>query len=450
MKYRACSLVATLVVALFAGVLHQPRVEAQELMLFPVLDCVAHDQAQETVTAQFGYINKESTSLNVPFGSNNIFMPAPFFRGQPTSYDPGIHHKVFSVTFPAASYAEWTLGSTTIRATNDPEMYCAQPQADVSITQTATPEPAVAGQELTYTLTAENRGPSRATGVEVRDALPGGVDLVSANTSQGSCSGTETVNCAVGALDADGSATVSVVVKPGNAGLLTNTASVSARELDAITLNNVSSSAVSVVAPPSASTGQAGDVTTLGATVGAFVNPNGAETTYRFEYGETDAYGQSTVEQSAGSGVGGDLVQSTIDGLRSGTTYHYRVVATNEHGTVRGADRTFTTGSMMLGRLTLSAKPALLKKGNSTTLSGILTEPTGVALASERVTLQRRPAGTGRFVTARTATTGANGRFAFGGIKPKKTTVYRVMFAGDEGLGLRTSFGPARRVVVRN
>jgi hypothetical protein len=98
---------------------------AQALMLWPTLDCVEYDAATDSVTAHFGYINKESTRLSVPFGSNNIFMPAPFFRGQPTSYDPGTYRDVFTVTFPASSYVEWYLGDGFVRATNDPALYCA-------------------------------------------------------------------------------------------------------------------------------------------------------------------------------------------------------------------------------------------------------------------------------------------------------------------------------------
>ncbi|HET7270591.1 MAG TPA: hypothetical protein VFI90_05835, partial [Rubrobacter sp.] len=349
LKYIVFGLLVAL--AMVAGMVNQPRAEAQTLALYPLLDCVSYDQDQNTVTAYYGYINAETTTLNVPFGTNNIFMPAPFFRGQPTSFEPGSHHKVFSVTFPATSYVEWTLGDTTVRATNDPDLRCSQPQADVSIFQSAAPGPVSAGKDLAYTLKVENNGPNQATTVSVKDALPAGVDLVSANASQGSCSGTETISCALGTLDADQSETVSIVVKPNNAGWLINTASVSAYELDSVTLNNASSSSVTVVAPPSATTGPASDLTFAGATLGALINPNGSETGYQFEYGKTEAYGQSTPEQTAGSGMSADLVQATIDGLRPGTAYHYRVVATNDHGTTEGSDRTFTTPALALARL---------------------------------------------------------------------------------------------------
>jgi DNA-binding beta-propeller fold protein YncE len=79
--------------------------------------------------------------------------------------------------------------------------------------------------------------------------------------------------------------------------------------------------------------------------LGALVNPGGIQTTYRFEYGPTSAYGSSTPspEGSVGEGVDSHAVWAAASDLEAGTTYHYRVIATNELGTVYGPDQTFTT-----------------------------------------------------------------------------------------------------------
>jgi hypothetical protein len=75
------------------------------------------------------------------------------------------------------------------------------------------------------------------------------------------------------------------------------------------------------------------------------VNPGGAETSYRFEYGPSAAYGHSTETKTVGSGVTPIGVKARISGLATATTYHYRLVATNSAGTTAGPDRTFRTES---------------------------------------------------------------------------------------------------------
>jgi hypothetical protein len=95
--------------------------------------------------------------------------------------------------------------------------------------------------------------------------------------------------------------------------------------------------------PPTATTGPAVSLTSSSANVSGTVNPNGQETTYSFQYGTTTAYGFQTNSQSAGAGTQDQVVSGTLTGLASGTTYHYRLIATNASGTTVGADMTFTT-----------------------------------------------------------------------------------------------------------
>jgi hypothetical protein len=81
------------------------------------------------------------------------------------------------------------------------------------------------------------------------------------------------------------------------------------------------------------------------AKLGALVDPGGIQTTYRFEYGPTSAYGSSTPspEGSVGEGLESHAVWAAASSLAPGAIYHYRVVASNELGTVYGPDQTFTT-----------------------------------------------------------------------------------------------------------
>jgi len=73
------------------------------------------------------------------------------------------------------------------------------------------------------------------------------------------------------------------------------------------------------------------------------VYPNGADTTYWWEYGTSTAYGQQTAATDIGSGTSPVSVNDTLSGLQAATTYHYRLVAENSFGTEYGYDFTFTT-----------------------------------------------------------------------------------------------------------
>jgi len=95
---------------------------------------------------------------------------------------------------------------------------------------------------------------------------------------------------------------------------------------------------------PAAVTGTATGVTGSSATVSGSVNPGGQQTYYHFEYGTSTAYGNATVNSSAGTGNAAVPVSATLTGLQRRTTYHYRLVATNPSGASYGADRTFRTG----------------------------------------------------------------------------------------------------------
>ncbi|HXB64004.1 MAG TPA: S8 family serine peptidase [Solirubrobacteraceae bacterium] len=79
------------------------------------------------------------------------------------------------------------------------------------------------------------------------------------------------------------------------------------------------------------------------ATLNGLVNPNGLATKYYLEYGTTESYGKKTEEVSAGSGTSNLEESQAITGLTAGTTYHFRIVATNSNGTTDGLDEVFTT-----------------------------------------------------------------------------------------------------------
>ena len=108
--------------------------------------------------------------------------------------------------------------------------------ADLQISKTASPNPVGAGQALTYTLTFTNAGPGPVANVTITDALPVSVTLVSA---PGCTNVGNALTCVVASLGVNHSANqIITVLAPPNAGVITNTAGITATVIDTNTLNN--------------------------------------------------------------------------------------------------------------------------------------------------------------------------------------------------------------------
>jgi hypothetical protein len=137
---------------------------------------------------------------------------------------------------------------------------------------------------------------------------------------------------------------------------------------------------------PTVSTGGASRVTQTSVTLTGKVNPNGARTTYFFQYGTSKLYGATTGPTDAGSGTNARTATADVLGLTPFTKYHYRLVARNSQGTTFGGDRTFTTKKQPLG-FALAANPNPATWGTGTTLAGQLT---GTGSAGRTVKLQQK------------------------------------------------------------
>jgi uncharacterized repeat protein (TIGR01451 family) len=126
------------------------------------------------------------------------------------------------------------------------------PGADLALGMIAQPSPVILGQNLTYTISVTNNGPSSATGVFVTHQLPGSVLFESASSSQGICSQSGgLVTCNLGSLAPAATATVTVVVSPGATGTISSTASVTSQQPDPNPSNN-SATVLTQVNPSSA------------------------------------------------------------------------------------------------------------------------------------------------------------------------------------------------------
>lgn len=153
------------------------------------------------------------------------------------------------VTVVITSLPEGTITSTAVVSGDEPDLNLAnnlaiasatvKPFADLAITKTASPDPVILGNNLSYTVTVTNRGPSQASNVILTDTLATNVIFVSANSTQGICSQLNgIVTCNLGILTNGASVTVTIVVLPTTAGVVTGSAKVTAAEDDREPANN--------------------------------------------------------------------------------------------------------------------------------------------------------------------------------------------------------------------
>jgi hypothetical protein len=99
------------------------------------------------------------------------------------------------------------------------------------------------------------------------------------------------------------------------------------------------------VPSPTVTTGPAGEVTQISATLTGTVNPYDATLLdCRFEYGSTMAYGQTVPCASLPAAAdAAEPASAPLNGLAANATYHYRLVASSAIGETVGLDQTFAT-----------------------------------------------------------------------------------------------------------
>ena len=149
-----------------------------------------------------------------------------------------------------------------------------------------------------------------------------------------------------------GSGTTSVPVTAALSGLTAGTTyyfRVAASNSGGTTKGAIASFSTTAITP-TAVTNSATSITISGATVNGGVNPNGQSTTAWFEWGTSAALAtfSSTTNQALGSGTTSVPVTAALSGLTAGTTYYFRVAASNAAGTTKGSILSFTTSAPLL------------------------------------------------------------------------------------------------------
>jgi uncharacterized repeat protein (TIGR01451 family) len=128
--------------------------------------------------------------------------------------------------------------------------------ADLALSKTATPNPVMAGTQLTYDLEVTNNGPSTAVNVVIEDVLPTGVTIDTVSSSAGSCNAGVPGNaalpttCTFDSLAPGSTETMQIVVsvEPQILGILGNNARVYGDGYDPDNSNNLATTATTVQA----------------------------------------------------------------------------------------------------------------------------------------------------------------------------------------------------------
>ncbi len=156
-----------------------------------------------------------------------------------------------TITLPVATDPDLADGTTLLndasvssREIPDPETdggsHEAKVDSDVGIVKQAQADPVDAGEEMDFTFTVTNHGPSDATGVTVEDVLPANLEFVSAESPCAHVTGT--VTCAIGDLAVGQSVelTLTVKVDPDETVEVSNTAKVDSTTPDSNSGNDES------------------------------------------------------------------------------------------------------------------------------------------------------------------------------------------------------------------
>lgn len=128
------------------------------------------------------------------------------------------------------------------------------PQADVAVIKTDSPDPVFADQDITYTVTVANNGPSDAQNVTFSDPLPANTSFIFGTSNQGTA-----VNFSNGVISADlgtipigGSITLTIVIHvdatASDGTIITNTATASTTTFENVPSNNSSTTRTTVQA----------------------------------------------------------------------------------------------------------------------------------------------------------------------------------------------------------
>jgi uncharacterized repeat protein (TIGR01451 family) len=264
-------------------------------------------------------------------------------------------------------------------------------RADLAVTQTASPDPVLPGNDLSYSIVVTNNGPGDAATVTLNDALPPGVSFVSFDAPAGwhtttpavGSTGTVTASSSTVANGDTATFTLVVHVDPAAAGgsTISNTATVASETIDPMSDNNSATATTQVK----------GSQADLAVVMTASPDPvaAGSDLTYRIvvtNNGPDDA-ANATLVDPLPPGV-------TVISFTASAGWASSAPVLGAGGTATATVATLPNGATAMFRLIVRVNPAFPSGStiaNTATVSANAPDPTAANNSATATTTTARP-----------------------------------------------------------
>jgi uncharacterized repeat protein (TIGR01451 family) len=245
--------------------------------------------------------------------------------------------------------------------------------ADLVASMTGSPDPLLAGENLTYTITATNTGPASASDALLSDMLPSGTTFVSLSSPGGwTCTtpavgGGGPVTCSASSFLAGGTGTFTLVVavdtSSSDGATLTNTADVASGDLDPDPTNNAETVTTTV-----------SNLADVYAQITASANPvtAGEQETYTLTAGNNGSNSASSASMSVTLPPGTTFASLT---QQSGAVWSCSTPAVGGTGTVSCTKASFPTGTAQFTLVVGVGTAAVGSMSTTMTTSSATSDP---------------------------------------------------------------------------
>ena len=280
-----------------------------------------------------------------------------------------------STTYHVRAYASNTLG--TAYGSDVTFTTSAPPTTTTTSTSTTTTSTTSTSTTTTSTTTTSTTTTSTTTTTTTSTTSTSTTSTSTTSTSTTSTSTTTTTSTT--STSTTSTSTTTTTSTTSTSTTSTSTTSTSTTTTTSTTSTSTTTTTTTLPTTPTVTTELVTSVTSRSATLNGTVNPNGAETSYYFEYGTTSRYGLTTTITSGGSGTSNVSANAHLTGLSPNSTYHYRLAAYNSSGTAYGADQTLTTSTPKSSIVLSSVSGA---RGKKVVIPIILSNIEGSQIAS--------------------------------------------------------------------